>query len=62
MIVINKIMIMNCDLRCKTGFVVKGEPVQIIRIRDNDLVDVINLRNQLIFKVPINCLLDFNQQ
>lgn len=40
------------DIRCKTGSGKAGEPVQIIRIREDKLVDVVTICNSLIFKVP----------
>lgn len=49
---IGKIIQLKCDLICRTGWSVKGEPCQIIRVREDGTFDLINLRNQLLFKVP----------
>ena len=57
-IAINEIRVVTHNISCLTGYVLKGEPVQVIRIRDNNFIDVVNLRNQLIFKVPLSCLSD----
>ena len=57
---INDLKLVNRNISCSMGYVIKGEPVQIIRIRDKNLVDVINLRNQLIYKIPISCLVDLS--
>lgn len=55
------ICILKCSIKCITGCAEKGEPVQIIRLRGST-VDVVNLRNDLIFKVPLNCLYLFSSE
>lgn len=42
----------KCHLTCRTGRCQKGEPLQVIRIRKDGTYDFINIRNQLLFKVP----------
>ena len=51
---IGNIMFMKNDIVCLTGSCVRNEPVQIIRIREGNCCDVINLRNELIYKIPVN--------
>lgn len=53
---IGNIMFAKNNIKCITGQCIKNEPLQIIRIRDNNLCDVINLRNELIYKIPFNML------
>jgi hypothetical protein len=41
------------EVKCFTGYIVKDDPVQVIRVREDNTIDVVNLRNQLIFKCPV---------
>ena len=54
---IGSLAFLKRDITCLTGFCLKNEPVQIIRKRDNNLYDAVNLRNQLLFKIPQSMLM-----
>ena len=53
---IGDILFAKNNLKCLTGSCIKDEPVQIIRIREENFCDVVNLRNELIFKIPLKML------
>jgi hypothetical protein len=51
---IGTILLTKRDIKCLTGYCLKDEPVYVIRLRENNLIDVLSIRNQLVFKVPIS--------
>lgn len=56
MLKLNQIVFSKGKLSCVTGSCEKDEPLQIIRIRDDNTYDLVNLRNELLFKIPLGIL------
>lgn len=49
---IGQIVLSKSKISCLTGSCEKGDPLQVIRIRDNNTIDMVNLKNELIYKIP----------